>query len=291
MRRCDYWSRTPSFLLETKSKGRSTFKTNAIKIVPLEWRETKNNNLQAMSFTVCPLGTCCAPGDLGITCFPTISAAIAEACLLGGNRIINVAAGTYNECVSIPNGCNNITLLGAQANVSPCPAGSRTNPATESIISGNCGAAGIVNIGSDGVTVNGFTIQGNISGPGIVTMTSATRFTLINNIVQNNVLGISLRSFLRSLLNLVQGNRITNNNEPGVNSGNGIFSEGDAFNITIDTNCISNHDTESINLTGAVDIRITGNSIDGNAPDNNQRKSNRSCRGSKWIRYFSVGQQ
>ena len=69
---------------------------------------------------------CVDPGGGG--CHLTIQAGI-DAAAVG--EIINVAAGTYVERLTIP---KSVVLRGAQAGVDPTPGGARTNPAVESIV-------------------------------------------------------------------------------------------------------------------------------------------------------------
>jgi hypothetical protein len=94
-----------------------------------------------------------------------------------GCSTINVAAGTYAENVTIP---RPLTLNGAQAGND-----ARVRSGAESIINGGVGAN--ITITADGVTVDGFTLNGPVSSgtAAIVMQTGNTGETIQNNIINN----------------------------------------------------------------------------------------------------------
>ena len=114
-------------------------------------------------------GTCSVPSGA----HPTIQSAVNDP----GCTTINVAAGTYNENVVIP---RTLTLNGAQAGID-----ARGRSGAESII--NRGVAANITITADGVTVDGFTLNGPSSSgtAAIVMQTGNTGDTIQNNIVNN----------------------------------------------------------------------------------------------------------
>src|SRR5882724_11482208 len=112
--------------------------------------------------------TCNVPTD-----YPSIQAAVNVA----GCTTINVAAGTYTENVTIPRG---LTLKGARAGVD-----ARGRSGAESIVNGGVGPN--ITITADGVTVDGFTLNGPVSSgtAAIVMQTGNTGETIQNNIINN----------------------------------------------------------------------------------------------------------
>jgi hypothetical protein len=193
------------------------------------------------------------------TACQTINGAIGKA---ASGDTINVAAGTYNESVSI--GKDNLTLLGAQAGVD-----ARTRVGAESIINNACSP---VSIYANNATLNGFTVQGstmsdpcNIAGiwtnPGFSGTQGGHR--ILNNIVQNNVAGIELDN-TGTLQTRVQFNLIRNNNNPGPNSGSGIEVSFGLNNAVIDNNKFSGQTSDSITVQAASSgVTISNNELVG----------------------------
>ena len=164
----------------------------------------------------------------------TISAAVTAA--VAGD-FIKVCPGTYNEQVTVNKA---LTLMGAQAGVD---ARGRSGAAgTESIVRG----AGTprttpFNVTASTVTIDGFTVQdqtdSNNLGFGIFLTAGLTGETVRNNIVQNNIAGLSLGSDNTT----IQHNVFRNNNNAGPISGTGIYSDqfqagGTLSNVTIGAN-------------------------------------------------------
>ena len=190
--------------------------------------------------------------------FPTIQSAV-------NNPLcdpINVAAGTYNEQVTIS---RTLTLNGAQVGVD-----ARTRSGPESIITNSCGP---VQIEADNVKIDGFTIEGSTdpdpcflagiwTNPGF----SGTQggHTIVNNIVQNNISGIELDSTCAAAPTLVQHNLIRNNNNPGPGSGNAIQTNFGLCNATIDSNKFSGHTNSSLLVFGSSSgLHFTNNELVG----------------------------
>lgn len=205
---------------------------------------------------------CNVPAD-----YPTIQAAVN----VSGCTTINVAAGTYNEEVTIN---RSLTLNGAQAGVD-----ARTRSGAESIVQHPNGP---IQVEADNVKIDGFTIQGAINDP----FTNVGAFgagiwsnpgfagnsgglTIVNNIVQNNIAGIELDSNCPNAT-LVQHNLIRNNNSPGSGSGNGIETNFGLCNATIDSNKFSG-DTSSSFLVAvgstSSNLSVTSNELVGGTPE------------------------
>jgi Right handed beta helix region len=204
--------------------------------------------------------TCNVPAD-----YATISAAVAVPTC----TTVNVAPNTYNEQVVIT---HTLTLNGAQAGVD---ARGRSGP--ESIITNT---EGPIQIEADNVTIDGFTIEGassdptsdpNALGAGIWTNPgfSGTHggFTIVNNIIQNNIAGIELDSDGTNPT-MVQHNLFRNNNLPGAAGGNGIVVDFGLVNATIDSNKFTGDTNESfLNVAPSSGVNITNNTLAGGSSE------------------------
>jgi len=200
--------------------------------------------------------------------YMTISAAEADA---DPGDVIKVCPGLYPEQVFID--VNDLTFLGAKAEVD---ARTRTFVlADESIIDHPCGPVQIV---ADGVIFDGFTVQGATLNPtiffacfgaGIWTNPgaygNAGDHEILNNIVQDNIIGISLAN---TCTNLLRFNLIRNNDELGAAGGNGIYSDTQICDTDIDQNKFSGHTTGSILVFGpGSDLNVTNNELVGGTPE------------------------
>ena len=124
---------------------------------------------------------------IGFNAFSTIQAAVNNVSVGG---IVNVAAGTYNESISLGRvghtNCQNLTLLGAKSGVA---AGVNKVPGTrgtgESVINGAF-QTGHDGSGCNGAIIDGFTINGLSSSQGVL-LGSSNNPTL-NATVKNNIL-------------------------------------------------------------------------------------------------------
>lgn len=94
----------------------------------------------------------------------------------------------------------NLVIVGANDGVDPCngtrgPESIITFPCTLSDcnVLAACNGSGI-EINSAGVTISGFTIQGNPCGPGITTTKLSFGTVISQNIIQDNMFGIYLNS-------------------------------------------------------------------------------------------------
>ena len=207
---------------------------------------------------------CVNPGGTG-GCFSTINAAVAAAGGTVGSDVIDVDAGTYPELVVIPPSEDGLILNGANAGIDPCT-GTR---GAESIVGTAVSPSGAFQVlpGADDVTIDGFTIQG-VTGGTISDLAAGVHASgssgtqVVNNIVQNNVIGV----YIGGSAVLVQHNDIRNNNNPGSSAGTGISSDTGLAGSTIDGNCFTGHLNQTTLLVGApvigpalTDISLTNN--------------------------------
>jgi parallel beta-helix repeat protein len=150
---------------------------------------------------------------------------------------INVAAGTYSELVTVN---KSVTLLGAQNGVD-----ARTRVGAESILDGalNLGKSLLYVTASD-VVIDGFTVQNatnvNVFGFGILLAPSTTGNQVLNNIVQNNIVGLGLAGSNVT----IQKNLFKNNNQPGPANGQGVYTDqfvggGPVSSVFIDSNAFT----------------------------------------------------
>ena len=204
--------------------------------------------------------SCVNPGGTG-GCFSSIQAAINAA---NNGDTITVAAGTYNESVTIN---KTLTVLGAQSGVD-----ARTRvPSNESIINNTCSP---VQIYADNVILDGFTVQGSTQTDpctiaGIYTnpgshASDVGGYKIRNNIVQNNIIGIEMDN-TGAIQARIEHNLIQNNNNPGPDSGTGIDTNFGATNVIVDGNkFFGNANTGVGNFGGGSTLTFSNNEFDSN---------------------------
>ncbi|MBV8780523.1 MAG: NPCBM/NEW2 domain-containing protein, partial [Phycisphaerae bacterium] len=177
--------------------------------------------------------------------YSTIQAAVNAA---SAGATINVDAGTYNETVTIN---KSLTLRGAEAGVD-----ARNSRGSETIV---YATKTVIDIQTNDVTIDGFTIEGNDSdigaqlGAGVLMEPSIHGTHVLNNIIQNNVTGIYLSNNSNTDMCVIQHNIIQDNFEannywtktPGENGSREIYTDGTVSgdyltNVLIDSNIISN---------------------------------------------------
>lgn len=148
--------------------------------------------------------------------FTTIQAAINAA---SAGDTIEVCAGTYPEAAVGPLTINKtLTLEGAQAGND-----ARTRAGAESTIEDIQGTS----VAASGVVIDGFTVQGStvaaFTGYGIWINPTVGGTQIVNNIIQDNIVGIGLANTGDRAT--IQHNLIQNNNQPGGASGSGIYTD------------------------------------------------------------------
>jgi len=213
---------------------------------------------------------------LGTNLFTTIGAAVAAA---NPSDTINVADGTYAEQVA----ANKAGLI-FQGN-QYLSDGRDLTRGTETFVTGT-GNGGLtpISITASDVQLSGFTIEGNTSavnlGFGIVLGAGTAGSEIRNNVVQNNLAGLSLANNSAVNPTIIERNLFRNNNNPGSASGSAIYSDqfnagGALTNVLIQDNTFSGNvgsdgfSGTAINLSSTLngsqsDIDITRNVFSGN---------------------------
>jgi len=213
----------------------------------------------------------CVPNqNISSRCYPanysTIQAAVNAAS--AGDTIL-VAPGTYNESVTISVG--DLSLLGAQAG-NDARLG-RNNSSGESIVDATGKGNSAIIVEAEFVLIDGFTVQngsqGNQAGVDLKGICSpgpceygggplpASNAVVVNNIIQNNGIGIAMDSEGYGGLSgvLIEHNLIRNNNAP---SGDGIFTS-IVKGTVITQNAFSNNQCSAMGINNASNVTINGN--------------------------------
>jgi parallel beta-helix repeat protein len=197
----------------------------------------------------------------------TIQAAINKA---SPNDTINVAVGTYPEPAAGPLTVNKtLTLLGAQNGVD-----ARGRVGAESIVTDSQGTF----VTANNVVIDGFTVQNStnpaFTGYGIAMGAGTTGTQILNNIIQNNIVGIALANSGGSQV-LIRHNQIQGNNQPGSASGTGIYTDqfvsgGKVKNVLIEENAFVGNNDAGIDVSntdaanGVSSLEVSTNSFDAN---------------------------
>jgi len=185
--------------------------------------------------------------------------------------IIKVCAGSYPELatgVSPLTIDKTLTLLGAQSGVD-----ARSRSGLESVIEDAQGTS----VSASNVVIDGFTVQNSISpaftGYGIWLNPGVSGTRILNNIIQDNIVGIGLAN--TGAQALIQHNLIQNNNMPGGASGTGIYT--DEFvggttvqNVLVKENAFKGHVDAGVDVSntdpvgGVFSLDVSTNSFDMN---------------------------
>ncbi|MBA7613977.1 hypothetical protein ES703_21238 [subsurface metagenome] len=203
---------------------------------------------------------------IGTNAFATIKAAINAA--LSGDTI-NVAAGLYNERLTIS---DSLDLRGAQYGEDPTPAGARTTPADESVITearlGDPDPDVLIDIanGVSGVTIDGFTLIGDptfIKADTSVIRCGGTNGTADDITISNNIIDGKYGVIYKGGDTLaVHQNRMV------VNKNGVVVQPNAATDVAISKNVITlgstpAGDESAIYMTGCSESSVTGNTATG----------------------------
>ena len=159
------------------------------------------------------------------TVYASIQAAVNAA---PANGVVKVTAGTYDELVTIN---KPLTLLGSQSGVDArSPVRGRNETVVDGLFYSPGNRSSAFDVTANDVTLDGFTVQdqtnGNNFGAGIVLAPSIAGTHVLDNIVQNNVVGLYLSNNSATDPAVIRHNVFANNNNPGNNNGRGIYTDG-----------------------------------------------------------------
>lgn len=152
---------------------------------------------------------------------------------------VKVCPGTYTENVTVAKAVN---IRGARAGVD---ARTRVPGANESVVHAADPNQPVFLLTADGITLNGFLVEGNANNAGIQTSFAFSGYQILNNIIRDNVFGIYLHGS-GATTTVVRRNLLDANNRPGSAAGNGIYSDQGAIGITIQANRFQNHDNAGV---------------------------------------------
>ena len=157
------------------------------------------------------------------TVYPTIQSAVNAA---NPGATVTVDPGLYNETVTINKA--GLTLEGAQFNVDGSSASRTGSATTESVVEGPGGDTAFV-VAANDVTINGFTVQDttnvNQFGAGIYIQPGVAGTQVLDNIVQDNIVGLFVGNNSATDQAVVANNLFRDNTQPGASSGSDIYAD------------------------------------------------------------------
>ncbi len=186
--------------------------------------------------------------------FASIQAAVTAAT----SGTISTAAGTFTEAVTVG---KTVTINGAKHGVDART--SRGAASTETILTG-----GGFSLNADAIVLNGFTVQNpGATVTGIFLSATHSGYQVLNNIIQNNTIGLYGNSH-GTTQTLIKQNLMQHNNEAGSASGNAIYADQGSVNILIDNNTfVDNPQGGAASFVAAAgtpqhDITVSNNNAD-----------------------------
>lgn len=189
-----------------------------------------------------------------LTACLTLQAAINKA---SAGDTINVEPGIY-PYAGVVTVNKTLTLKGAQAGVD-----ARSRFEVESILQNSGG----LYVTANDVVIDGFVVQfstsGAFTGYGIALGAGTSGAHVINNIIQDNIIGLGLANHPSGNQAVIQYNVFRNNTQPGPASGHGIYSDeyvagvGGVDDVLIDNNDFEN-DNGAVTGTWSIGISNTG---------------------------------
>jgi hypothetical protein len=215
----------------------------------------------------------------GKNAFTSIQAAVNAA---KAGDTVRVGSGTFAENVTVN---KQLILRGNQLGVD-----ARARRGAETVVTGfgNNGQTPF-NVTANNVTIDGFTVEGatnpNQFGYGIVLGAATSGTHVLDNIVQDNIAGLSLANNSARHQTVIEHNLFRSNNEPGSASGSAIYSDqyltggpltGAVTNVLIKGNTFVNNVGDIATFSGAAinlsstlpgsqsHIDITRNTFNGN---------------------------
>lgn len=189
--------------------------------------------------------------------FSSIQAAVLAA-PVGGH--VRVCPGLYEEAVNV---LKPLTLQAPrhQGQATNCQQPLPPDPTREAIIEGT--GFTLVQLAANDIVFDGFTVQNNEAGPGIYTSPLFSGYQVEHNTVQANVFGIYFNAS-GATESVVKHNCVRFNTSPGAASSNGVYSDQNLDNASIQDNYFTGHTNASVVLTHTVGvndkIEITHNS-------------------------------
>ena len=158
---------------------------------------------------------------------------------------VNVEPGTYSVA-GVVTVNKTLILKGAQANVD-----ARGRFDVESVLENSGG----LYLAANNVIVDGFTVQnstaGAFTGYGIAMGAGTSGAQIINNIIQDNIVGVGLANDPAGNQAVIQHNVIRNNTRPGPASGHGIYSDEYVAGLAIGVEDVLIDSNEFANDNGA----------------------------------------
>ena len=110
------------------------------------------------------------------------------------------------------------------------------------------------------MVIDGFTLQGGTNAAGITIAKQYSGSQILNNVIQNNSIGLFPASN-GATQTIVKQNFFKNNNVPGASSGTGIYSDDGLSNALIDNNKFTGHTSAAMNLIGLQSFTVSNNQL------------------------------